>query len=262
MAIQMDMLTAAEVKNLFRQDSVVSHYESAAVEIGLWRSEEVIFRRVFSVEQTVLELGCGCGRIALGMWELGYRRILATDFSKEMITAARRLAKKLGYAVPLRVADATCLGFEDGMFDGVIFGFNGLMQIPGVDGRERALREMRRVIRPGGRAVFTTHDRLSGNSDGFWAEERARWDSGLQDPRLVEFGDRLVGESHGQVYIHIPTRDEVLRSLRETGWELVDDAMRSEITTESPTVHSFSADCRFWIVQRPLGEGERRGEEA
>ena len=246
------MLTPEDVKSLFRNDSIVAHYESAAVEIGLWRSEEAVFRRVFTPAETVLELGCGGGRIALGLWELGYHRILATDFSREMVTAARRLAKKLGYAVPMRVADATRLTFEDGMFDGAIFGFNGIMQIPVADRRAQALREIWRVTRAGGRLVFTTHDRSVGAHAVFWSEEQQRWDAGERDPRLVEWGDRVVEASHGLFYIHIPTRDEVIALLRVTGWDLVDDAMRSEICEESASVETFASDCRFWVVQKPM----------
>ncbi|MCC5024809.1 MAG: class I SAM-dependent methyltransferase [Candidatus Synoicihabitans palmerolidicus] len=119
----MQALTADDVKALFCHDEVVAYYTQAAVDIGLWHSEEIVLQRVFQPEQTLLEVGgCGAGRIALGLWELGYRRVLGTDYSKEMIKAARRLASKLDYAVPLRVADATALKFEDGMFDGVILG--------------------------------------------------------------------------------------------------------------------------------------------
>ena len=148
------------------------------------------------------------------------------------------------------------------MFDGAIFGFNGLMQIPGASRREQALREMWRVVRPGGRVVFTTHDRSVGSPEGFWLEEQKRWDAGEEDARLVDFGDRLVEGDHGQIYIHIPTREEVLASLHATGWELVDDAMRSEITAESPAVEAFAVDCRFWVVQKPRVKDDRATADA
>ena len=78
-----------------------------------------------------------------------------------MVAAARQLARKMEYAVPFRAADATALAFEDGMFDGAIFGFNGLMQIPSRALRQQALAEMRRVVRPGGRLIFTRRSRNS-----------------------------------------------------------------------------------------------------
>ena len=79
---------------------------------------------------SILELGCGVGRISFGLHELGYKHLLATDYAKNMIQRARDLSMKMGYPVPFRVCDATHLEFEDAIFEGVIFGFNGLMQIP------------------------------------------------------------------------------------------------------------------------------------
>ena len=120
------------VKSYFESDPVVEHYAQAVAHLGLWQSEEKILTRVFKRDVSLLELGCGAGRIALGLYELGYKNILATDYSKGMIKRARHLAKLLEYPVPFRVADATNLEFEDNVFDGAIFGFNGLMQIPSV----------------------------------------------------------------------------------------------------------------------------------
>lgn len=245
-----------QVKSWFATDSVVEHYRDAAIEIGLWASEEQVFQRVFSPKNTLLEVGCGTGRICLGMWELGYRRMIGTDFSRAMIAEARRIATKLEYSVPLRVADARSLdAFEDEIFDGVIFGFNGWMQIPGRDERRAALSSIRRVLRPGGRFVFTTHDRDIGAPPGFWDEETARWDAGEQDERLIDFGDRIVDSDHGPIYIHIPDRAEVVDDLATTGWQLLEDSMRSEISPENEAVEEFSVDCRFWVVENPAGSG-------
>lgn len=246
----MEKVTPEDVKDWFGLESVTDHYAAATIDLGLWQSEELVLPRVFDRESTLLELGCGTGRIAIGLWELGYRGVLATDLSREMIAKARELARKLEYAIPMRVADARRLPMEDALFDGVIFGFNGLMQIPGRAGRCDALREMARVVKPGGRAVLTTHDRAVGAPDGFWAEEAARWAKGEQDERLHELGDRIVASDHGPIFIHIPTFDDVREDLEASGWRVVESAMRSEICEESAAVEAFSVDCRFWVARR------------
>jgi len=243
-------VTSDEAKALFDTAATVGHYREAAVEIGLWRSEERVLRETFSPEESLIELGCGAGRIALGLWELGYRRVLGTDFARGMVTAARQLARKLEYEVPFRVADATKLPFEDAIFDGAIFGFNGLMQIPRRERRRTALREMRRVVRPGGRLVFTTHDRDRGKDPARWAAETARWARGEQDPRLEGLGDILVDGAHGPIYIHIPSRGEVMEDLAATGWTPERDEWRPDLATEDDAVQAFSVDCRFWVVRR------------
>ena len=244
-------MTPEEVKSQFNEPAKIAHFRDAAVDIGLWRSEEIVFSQVFRREDALLEIGCGAGRIGLGLWELGYRCVLGTDYSREMIQAGRDLARKLEYAVPFRVADATKLPFEDDLFDGAVFGFNGLMQIPGRRLRRAALGEAKRVIKPGGKFVFTTHDRDVGSKAGFWACERKRWNEGEQNDRLVEFGDRLVETDHGEIFIHIPNRAEVLEDIEATGWQLCEDRLRSELIDEPDDVKAFSTDCRFWIVQKP-----------
>ncbi len=248
----MEKLSDLEIKNWFSMESVLGHYAAATIDIGLWESEEKVLPRVFQPQDTLLEVGCGTGRISLGLWELGFRGVLGTDFSREMISKARELAGKLEYSVPFRVADVTKLPFEDEMFEGVIFGFNGLMQIPGRLNRRSALAEMNRVVQPGGKAVLTTHDREFGDEHAiYWAEEKTRWDTGSQNTRLHEFGDRIVESSHGPIFIHIPSRAEVVEDVEATGWRVVEDAMRSEICGESPAVEDFAVDCRFWVLQKP-----------
>lgn len=236
----------------FDSDAVVDYYASAAGRVGLWESEEKIFRRLFQPEDTLLELGCGAGRIAFGLHELGYRNLLAVDFARGMVRRARHMAEVLEYSIPFRVGDATCLEFEDAVFEGAIFGFNGLMQIPEAGQRLQALREIFRVLRPGAWFVFTTHDRERSPDAVFWATEQQRWEKGEQAPGLHEFGDRLEMEAAGVHFMHVPTVAEMEATLREVGFCIEAHLMRSELANESAQVREFSDDCRFWVVQRPV----------
>ena len=240
-----------KILGYFNSDSVVDHYARAATRIGLWLSEETIFTRVFERDASLLELGCGAGRIALGLYELGYRNILATDYSKQMIKRARHLAKLLEYSVPFHVGDATSLEFEDNIFEGALFGFNGLMQIPRQAMREQALREIFRVIRPGAWFVFTTHDRNHSQYPDFWLEEEKRWKAGQQSEELEIFGDRVQSLANGTHFMHVPVPEEVEAVLQKVGFRLEVSLMRSEIAYEPQEVIDFADECRFWIVQKP-----------
>jgi len=240
-----------EAQLYFAQPEVVENYAKAVSRVGLWVSEERIFKRVFQPEDSILELGCGAGRIALGLWELGYRRVLGTDYCREMVAEARRINQVLEYGAPFQTADATQLEFDDGHFDGAIFGFNGLMQIPGRDNRQRAMREIARVVRPGGWFVFTGHDRDRHGRKSFWREEAKRWREGRQHPQVHEFGDLYYQAEEGYwMYIHAANSEEVAADLAAAGFRVDATALRSEICMEPPEVREFSDDTRFWVVQR------------
>jgi ubiquinone/menaquinone biosynthesis C-methylase UbiE len=102
---------------------------------------------------SALELGCGTGFFLLNLAQAG---VIArdgghvTDISPGMVQAATRNAAGLGLTVQGRVADAERLPYDDDSFD-LVVGHAVLHHIPDV---ELALREVLRVLRPGGRFVF------------------------------------------------------------------------------------------------------------
>ena len=72
------------VRNYFDNPRVVADYAAAAEGVGLWNSERKVFEEFIPRGARIIEFGCGAGRIALGLWELGYRDIAATDFAPNM----------------------------------------------------------------------------------------------------------------------------------------------------------------------------------
>ena len=152
-------INSDHVLSYYAQNSVLEHYEEATAQVGLWKSEKIIIaKNLPDFSRRILELGCGCGRISFGLLELGYEKVHASDFSAAMVKGAKKIASKMNYSIPLEVADATDLSYQNDSFDNVIFGFNGLMQIPGRENRIRAIREINRVLTSGGKFIFTSHD--------------------------------------------------------------------------------------------------------
>jgi ubiquinone/menaquinone biosynthesis C-methylase UbiE len=99
----------------------------------------------------ILDLGCGTGDDARQMSKLVGRsgRVVGIDNSQAMISEALQRAKEANGPVEFQVADALELPFADGSFTGCRAD-RSLMHIPPT---RRALAEMLRVSRPGGRLV-------------------------------------------------------------------------------------------------------------
>ncbi len=104
--------------------------------------------------QTILELAAGTGETgflaAARLGETG--RLISSDRSPNMVEAARRTAQGLGLAnVEFRVLDSERLELEDASVDGVLSRFGFILR----GDPPPALREARRVLRPGGRLAFS-----------------------------------------------------------------------------------------------------------
>lgn len=106
-----------------------------------------------------LDLGCGTGDITREMARQGGRRVIGGDFVPEMLVAAEARARAAGLDnVSFTVADALALPFADDSFDCVTSGF----LVRNVTDQAAAFREMRRVLRPGGRVVCLEAARRDG----------------------------------------------------------------------------------------------------
>ncbi len=115
-----------------------------------------------------LELGAGRGGLSALLQER-YRpsRLTVTDVDPRQLEAARRyLARRLGPLPPtleLRTADATALPFEDRSFD-CVFAILMLHHVETKHSefvrRPAALREIRRVLAPGGALVYADFSRV------------------------------------------------------------------------------------------------------
>ncbi len=101
---------------------------------------------------TVLDAGCGSGAYHPHIAALGVR-IVAADMSPGMVREARAQAIEQRLHVDALAADAQLLPFRGSSFDRVMAN-HMLYHVPD---QPLALREMRRVLRPGGRAVFSTN---------------------------------------------------------------------------------------------------------
>ncbi len=101
---------------------------------------------------SVVDVGCGPGNIQPALCAAG-ARVVGVDRSPGMVGEARAQAARDDLPVRVLQADAEALPFPAAHFDGALAA-HMLYHVPTI---ERALRELRRVVRPGGRVLISTN---------------------------------------------------------------------------------------------------------
>lgn len=148
-------------------------------------ARDVVFAAIAEAHpDDVLEVGCGEGELAQRLaHELG-ATVIAMDQSERMVALA------LERGVDAQIGDAQELPFGDASFDVVVAAWM-LYHVPDLD---RALAEMRRVLRPGGRLVVSTNynDHLAEMLDLAGVE---RWSMSFSG----ENGEEILGRVFARV---------------------------------------------------------------
>ena len=110
---------------------------------------------------SVLECACGTGAITEEIAKK-CRQVLATDFAEGMLKRASKKCRKY-CNVSFRQEDITDIKCEDESFDKVVAG-NVIHLLPEP---EKALNELLRVVRPGGKVIIPTYINMARDSSGF-----------------------------------------------------------------------------------------------
>jgi ubiquinone/menaquinone biosynthesis C-methylase UbiE len=136
-------------------------YDEALVEGAIYRKRlEIVLRWIDELAmpagKKVLEIGCGSGRCTVALAQRGYL-VQAIDSVAGMLDSTQQLAVQAGVrsSISTSLGDAHNLAFQDSSFGLVL----AIGVIPYLHCPQKALREMARVLKPGGFLLITAGNR-------------------------------------------------------------------------------------------------------
>jgi demethylmenaquinone methyltransferase / 2-methoxy-6-polyprenyl-1,4-benzoquinol methylase len=133
----------------------LNHFLSLGIDKA-WR--KLAIKILQSIKPKVLlDVATGTGDFAIQAMDLKPERIIGVDISEGMLEVGRKKIKKLNLddVIELQGGDSENLGFEENKFDAVTVAFG----VRNFENLEKGLREIFRVVRPGGMLVVLEFSR-------------------------------------------------------------------------------------------------------
>lgn len=141
------------VAQKFNEDVEVLYYSERAHD-GLDEQEQHLVEQYMGRRGRVLNIGCGVGREAFALAELGFQ-VVGIDVAPRMIEAASRLAASRGENICFEVKSATNLDYTPHSFDYVVMSEGVYSLIPTRDLRIDVLRNVGKLLAPDGTLLFS-----------------------------------------------------------------------------------------------------------
>jgi 2-polyprenyl-3-methyl-5-hydroxy-6-metoxy-1,4-benzoquinol methylase len=198
------MQVSPETKN------VQTHWGESEIRGPVHLFRERLLMRLFSrllPAGEVLDAGCGSGSLALDLCAAGYQ-VQAVEHSEEFVALVKDKIAARGWQQRLHVqrGSVTDLPFADGQFDGLVCGEVLEHVLPEDGGDTEAVRQFRRVLKPGGVLVASVplNPRLWDYSDE-WARHVKRYERDEFAQLFAECGFRIEsvrvwGFPFGRIY--------------------------------------------------------------
>lgn len=207
MSVETGTLTRTQVRSMFDRIAPVYDAMNHTMTAGLdrrWR--RLTAQAVVTPRARVLDACCGTGDLALAAHKAG-GTVTGLDFSGRMLERARRKSAEIEWVE----GDLLELPFEDESFDAVTVGFG----VRNVDDLARALRELRRVLRPGGRLGILEIVRPKGPTSLFYS---------VWFDRLVPLVGKVLPDGAAYRYLpasvkRFPGPTELTEQVRAAGFE-------------------------------------------
>jgi demethylmenaquinone methyltransferase / 2-methoxy-6-polyprenyl-1,4-benzoquinol methylase len=209
MSTETGRLPAEGVRAMFDRIAPVYDLMNRVMTVGLdgrWRRATA--ESVVRPGDRVLDACCGTGDLALAGARAG-GSVTGLDFSERMLERARRKAPELEWLQ----GDLLALPFDDASFDAATVGFG----VRNVEDIPAGLRELRRVLRPGGRVGVLEITRPTGFLRHFY---------GIWFDRIVPLLGRVLPGGAAYTYLpasvrRFPGPEDLSRALEEAGFARV-----------------------------------------
>ena len=210
MSVESGRLPAEGVRAMFDRIAPVYDVMNTVMTAGLdrrWRTATV--HATVHPGDAVLDACCGTGDLAREALRAGAARVVGVDFSAAMLDRAERKVPTAQFVS----GDVLALPLSDEEFDAAVVGFG----VRNVDSLERALAELRRVLKPGGRLGILEITRPRGTLAPFY---------GLWFDRVIPTLGKLLPGGAAYTYLpasvrRFPGPDELAQLLREAGFDAV-----------------------------------------
>jgi ubiquinone/menaquinone biosynthesis C-methylase UbiE len=147
----------------------------------------------FSFEQSILDFGCGYGRILSKLDRSGYRSAVGADFSDGMLRRCHQLSPHL----KIVQADAQRLPFTDNSYDAVLL-FAVLTALPVSDQQRRLFSEVQRILRRGGLIYISD---LLLNADSRNLDRYERYADQFGTYGIFQLPEGVVVRHHSEAWI-------------------------------------------------------------
>lgn len=237
------------IKNEYASSLVTSEYLRKTEQVGLLESEKKVFFKYIKKTDKILDVGCGVGRVTFGLYDEGYEKIEGCDIAPAMIKEAKKIVKKTKTNIKFYIKNICSFSLRKNVYDVVIFSFNGLMCIPKSRNREKAIKNISKMLKKGGLFIFTAHDRNMGNFVEYFKEEKIRWDEKTQNKRLIEFGDIEYPDNFVS-FLHIPDHREIEGLLNLGDFELIESKEKDAITSEENLKKEKMGNYMYYVARK------------
>lgn len=202
-------------------DHIADDYDDYFAYNRLFQFDEAVLRRHFRTPGTLIDLGCGTGRLVLSFAASGFQGI-ALDLSLPMLRVVGQKARARDIAVDRVLANLAQLEcFADGAVDYCVLMFSTLGMIQGAATRQRVIEQARRIVKPGGKFAIHVHNRWYNIFD-----PEARWwllgtQLGWGRRRGLERGDKIFDyRGIPNMRLHLFSRRELMAMLTRAGFTI------------------------------------------